>query len=243
MKKVITVLRVTVAFALAGTFLAACKKKTDSAPEKEISYLQVVHASPKVTELLVSINQKKAQYKVQYLSASRLYTALPAGKDLPVQLTLGTSMVAENKVTLEKATNYSLFIYDTLRNNKVKFVVLKDELTNPGTVKTNIRFLHLSPNTPPVDIDIFKGRDSLRLEKANVFIGDNPNAAALSTFKSVAAGDYRVKIKIQVGNKPVTILDIPKLQLEGQRTATLFLRGLINGTAGNAIGLQLLQHK
>ncbi len=243
MKKVVNALRITVAFALAGTFLAACKKKTDPAPEKEISYLQVIHASPKVAELLVNINQKKAQYKVQYLSTSKTYTVMPAGKDLPVQLTLGNNVVAENKVTLEKATNYSLFIYDTIRNNKVKFVVLKDGLTNPGAAKTNIRFLHLSPDTPPVDIDIFKGRDSLRLEKATVFIGDNPNVAALSTFKPVPAGDYRVKVKIQVGNKPVTILDIPKLQLEGQKTVTLFLRGLINGTAGNAIGFQLLQHK
>lgn len=243
MRKVVNALKVVTAFVLAGVSLTACKKKTDNTPEQEISYLQVVHASPKVAEVLVNINQKKAQHKVQYLSAQKPYTAMLAGKDLPVQLTLGGNVVAENKVTFEKAANYSLFIYDTLKNNKVKFVILKDVLTNPGPTKANIRFLHLSPNTAQVDIDVFKGNDSLRLEKSVAYLGDNPSIAAFSTFKTIIAGNYRVKVKTQVGGRPVTLLDIPTVKLERQRTVTLFLRGLTNGPTGNEIGLQLWQHK
>lgn len=243
MRKVVNTSKVLAAFVLAGVSLAACNKKTDNTPEADISYLQVVHASPKLGEVLVNINQKKAQHKVQYLSAQKPYAAMLSGKDLPIQLTTGNTVVAENKITFEKTANYSLFIYDTLKNNKVKFVVLKDILTNPGPTKTNIRFLHLSPNTGLVDIDVFKGNDSLRLEKAVAYIGDNPSIAAFSTFKTITAGNYRVKVKTQSGGRSVTLLDIPTMKLEGQRTVTLFLRGLTNGTTGNETGLQLWQHK
>ncbi|MGO4294992.1 DUF4397 domain-containing protein [Chitinophaga sp. RAB17] len=243
MRKVVNASKTVAAFVLAGVFITACKKKTDPTPDAEISYLQVIHASPKTAEMLVNINQKKALHRVQYLSATKPYTSMLSGANLPVQLTLGSNIAAENKITFEKAANYSLFIYDTLKNNKVKFIVLKDVFTNPGVTKMNIRFLHLSPNTSPVDIDLFKGNDSIRLEKANAFIGDNPNTTALSTFKAITAGDYRVKVKIQVAGKPVTLIDIPKVQLTAQKTVTLFLRGLTNGTAGNETGLQVWQHK
>jgi Domain of unknown function (DUF4397) len=242
-KKFMKMRKVLIAFALAGISLTACKKKTDNTPEADISYLQVVHAAPKVGEVLVNINQKKAQHKVQYLSMQKPYTAMLSGKDLPIQLTAGGNIVAESKVTFEKTSNYSLFIYDTLKNNKVKFVVLKDILTNPGPAKTNIRFLHLSPDMPEVDMDVFKGNDSLRLEKTVAYIGDNPSIAAYSTFKTITAGNYRVKVKTRAGSRSVTLLDIPTMKLEGQRSVTLFLSGLKNGTAGNETRLQLWQHK
>jgi len=243
MRKVVNASKVVAVIILAGISLAACKKKTDNTPDAAISYLQVIHASPKSGEVLVNINQKKAQHKVQYLSSPKPYAMMLSGKDLPVQLSMGGNIIAENKVTFENTTNYSLFIYDTLKNNKVKFVVLKDILTNPGPAKTNIRFLHLSPNTGLVDIDVFKGNDSLRLEKSVAYLGDNPSIAAYSTFRTITAGNYRVKVKTRSGSRSVTLLDIPTMKLEGQRTVTLFLRGLTNGTTGNETGLQLWQHK
>ncbi|MBS0030667.1 DUF4397 domain-containing protein [Chitinophaga sp. 22321] len=235
--------KVVSACVLIGISIAACKKKSDNTPDAPVSYLQVIHTSPKTAELMVNVNEKKMQQKVQYLSVQKPYVSLNSGKDVPVKLTLGNNIVGENKFTFENATSYSLFIYDTLKNNKVKFIVLKDVLSNPGATKANVRFLHLSPNTTPVDIDVFKGNDSIRLVKATAYIGDNPDAAALAPFKTIIAGTYRVKVKIQVGAKPVTLLDIPSLKLEGQRTATIFLKGLTNGTADAATGLQLWLHK
>lgn len=243
MRKTTNALKVASVCVLAGLSIAACKKKSDDTPDVAVAYLQVIHASPKTAEVMVNVNEKKTQQKVQYLSAQKTYTMLQPGKDLPIKLTLGNDVIAESKFTFENAVSYSLFIYDTLKNNKVKFIVLKDMVSNPGATKINVRFLHLSPNTTPVDIDVFKDKDSTRLVKATAYIGNNPDAAALASFKTIAAGTYRVKVKTQVGTRTVTLLDIPSLQLDGKKTVTLFLKGLTNGKADAATGLQLWLHR
>lgn len=195
MRKTTNPLKVVSVCVLAGISITACKKKSDNTPEVQVSYLQVIHASPKTAEVVVNVNENKTQQKIQYLGMQKPYVMLQPGKDLPVKLTVGNNVVAESKVTFENAVNYSLFIYDTLKNNKVKFIVLKDILSTPARTKTNIRFLHLSPNTAPVDIDIFKGSDSTRLVRTTAYIGNSPDAATLAPFKTVAAGTYRVKVK------------------------------------------------
>lgn len=243
MKTTVNRLKAVSVCVLAGISIAACKKKSDNTPDVQVSYLQVIHASPKTAEVVVNVNGNRTQQKISYLAPQKPYIMLQPGKDLPVKLTIGNNLVAESKFTFENAGNYSLFIYDTLKNDKVKFIVLKDILSSPGRTKTNIRFLHLSPNTTPVDIDIFRGNDSLRVVKATAYIGNNPDAAALAPFKTVVAGAYRVKVKTQVGTRIVTLLDIPSLQLDGQKTVTLFLKGLTNGTANAATGLQLWLHR
>lgn len=236
-------LKVASVLALAGISITACKKKSDNTPDIVVSYLQVIHASPKTAEVTVNVNEKKHQQKTTYLATEKPYVMLEAGKDLPVKLTSGSNIVADGKFSFDNAANYSLFIYDTLKSNKLKFVILKDIISNPGAAKTNIRFLHLSPNTTLVDIDIFKGTDSTRLIKATAYIGNSTDAATLAPFKTIASGKYRVKVKTQAGNKTVTLLDIPSVQLDEQKTVSLLLKGLSNGTADAAIGLQVWMHK
>lgn len=222
----------------------ACNKKKDNSPPVKNSLLQVVHAAPNVGELNLEINGKKTQHKVQYLNAQKPYAAVQTETDALLKLILGNnSVVAEGKAGLANNDNYTLFLYDTLKNNKIKIMLLKDNLAAPGSGKTNIRFLHLSPNTGAVDVDIFKGRDSLRLISAGTYPGDNPNTTTLALFKTIASGDYRVKVKTKVGSAINTVLDIPSLKLDAQRTITLYLGGLTKGAAGTQLSLQTWQHK
>jgi len=231
------------AIVLVATSVIACNKKKDNSSPVKNSLLQVVHAAPNVGELAVEINGKKTQHKVQYLNTQKPYIAQQTEGDAAIKLMLGNNVAAEGKAALENNGNYTLFLYDTLKSNKIKFLLLKDNLSAPGTGKTNIRFLHLSPNTSPVDVDLFKGRDSIRLISASTYPGDAPNAAALSLFRSIASGDYRVKVKTKTGTEIKTLLDVPSLKLDAQRSITLYLRGLTKGAASAQLGLQTWQHK
>ncbi len=229
---------------IAASTTACNKKKDNSPPPVKNSLLQVVHVAPNVGELSLEINGKKTQHKVQYLNAQKPYAAVQTETDALLKLILSNnSVVAEGKAGLANNGNYTLFLYDTLKSNKIKIMLLKDNLAAPGSGKTNIRFLHLSPNTGPVDVDIFKGRDSLRLVSAGTYPGDNPNTTALALFKTIASGDYRVKVKTKTGSAINTVLDIPSLKLDAQRITTLYLGGLTKGAAGNQLSLQTWQHK
>jgi hypothetical protein len=246
MKKVRMSLQGIAFVLLAGAVLAACKKKNDdpAPPAPKKATIQVVHASPKTGELITEINSKKVPDKLAFRNLPKAYVTVSADKEAVLKFSLeGNKVVLETKYTLVDKENYSLFLYDTLQNNKIKALLLKDNLSDPGKGKTSVRFLHLSPNSAAVDIDVFKDKDSLRLVNNTAYIGDKPDATALAAFKPLAAGDYRVKIKTKSGTKVTTILDIPSVKLVEGKVVTLYLGGLKNATGATGVGLHVWQHQ
>jgi hypothetical protein len=238
-----------IAFALlAGALATSCKKKNDDPapppPPVKNATIQLVHASPKTGELTAEINGKKHGDKLKFLGQSNGYITVSANKDAVLKFLLDSSkVIMDGKYALTEKENYSLFVYDTLLNSKVKALLLKDDLSSPAKGKSNVRFLHLSPDAAAVDIDVFKDKDSLRLVSNTAYVGDKPDVKSLSVFKSVAAGDYRVKVKTKVGGKETTILDIPVIKLGDGKVATCYLSGLTKGMGTVKVGLQVSQHK
>ncbi|MBS0028210.1 DUF4397 domain-containing protein [Chitinophaga sp. 22321] len=234
---------------LAGAVFTSCKKKDDPAPPpppppSKNATILLVHASPKTGELTSEINGKKHQDKLTFLGSPKAYITVSADKDIALKFSLdGSKVLLDGKYPLVDKGNYSLFLYDTLLNNKIKALLLQDNLSDPGKGKTSVRFLHLSPDAASINIDVFKDKDSLRLISNTAYVGDKPDPKSLSTFKSVAAGDYRVKVKAKDGTKETTILDIPVVKLGEGKVTTLYLSGLTKGTGTTKIGLQVSQHK
>ncbi|RBL91970.1 DUF4397 domain-containing protein [Chitinophaga flava] len=232
-------LLVTVAF-------MSCKKNNDpvTPPVAKNAGIQLVHTAPKVGDLIVEIDGKKQQEKLQFLNQSKAYMNLPFQNESILKFMQdGNKVIVDTKYRLNDKGTYSLFLYDTLLNNKIRAVLLNDNLANPGKGKTSIRFLHLSPNTSAVDIDIFKGSDSIRLINNVAYISDKPDVAALSPFKSIASGDYRMKVKTKTGTTSTTVLDIPSVKLVEGKVVTLYLSGLTKATGALGVGLQLWQHR
>lgn len=230
---------------LVNATFTSCKKNNESnLPVAKTAGIQLVHTAPKVGDLTVEIVGKKLQDKLQFLNTSKGYINVFFKEDAAFRfMQADNKVVVDTKLPLNDKSNYSLFIYDTLQNNKVKTLLLNDNLGDPGKGKTNLRFLHLSPNTTAVDIDVFKGADSIRLVSNIPYVSDKPDAAALSSFKAIASGDYRVKVKTKAGTKITTILDVASVKLTEGRVVTLYLSGLTNATGTLGLGLQLWQHK
>lgn len=236
-----------VLFAIA--VLASCKKNSNDPPPPVVtktSNIEAVNTAVKSGEFEVQIGDKKIPNTIKYLNQPDAYTPFTTKDDVTIQITgANNTVVAKGTHTLVDKQNYTLFIYDTLdAGKKVKYVLLKDNFPAVAAGKTNIRFLHLSPNMPAVDIDMIKGNDSVRLISANPYIGGTPDVKILSSRNTVvASGDYLVRIKTKSGTTVKTLLTIPSLTMASGKTVTLYLRGLKNGPAGNEAGLQLLVHK
>ena len=232
-----------------GAVLVACKKKDDPPPPPppaKNAMVQLVHASPKTGEITAEINGQKHPDKLTFQGQPKSYIKVSADKDAALKFSLdGSKVVVDGKFTLADKGNYSLFLYDTLLNNKIKALLLNHNLGAPGKGKTSVRFLHLSPNAATVDIDLFKNKDkdSLRWVNNTAYVGDKPDVKTLSAFQAVASGDYHVKIKTKTGTKVTTILDIPSVKLVEGKVVTLYLGGLTNGTATTKMALQTWQHK
>ncbi|MBN9383942.1 MAG: DUF4397 domain-containing protein [Chitinophagaceae bacterium] len=233
-----------------AVIVSACKKDKSSSPpppeEKKKSFIQVVNATPKTGELEVSLDNKTIVAKVAYHSQPNSYVQFEPKDNIPFKITgPDKKTIAEGKYTFDKDKYYTVFAYDTLSTDKkVKYIILKDTLPDPGTGKSSIRFLHLSPDASLVNIDIFKGTDSLRLVTGGSYIGSTPNTVALSNFSKIAAGDYRVKVKGKTKTGADTLLlNISPVKVEAGKTFTLYLGGLVKGKDPHKISVQLLQHK
>lgn len=96
---------------------------------------------------------------------------------------------------------YSFFVYDTTTSatGQAKVLRLKDDLTLPATTDAKVRFLHLAPNAPAVDVTLLRTsvtpNDSVTITNKS-YVGATPDAVALAAFQSVPKGVYSVKFKL-----------------------------------------------
>ena len=122
--------------------------------------------------------------------------------------------------------NYSVFAVNNVAN--IEAIVLEDDLTAPASGKSHVRFLHLSPNAPAVDITLTDG---------TVVFGDymfKENSA----FTPLDAGTYDLQVRL-AGTSTV-VLDLPGIALTAGKIYTVFAKGLVGGTGAQALGAQII---
>ena len=239
----------TAAVALTVSILGGCKKhKDDPAPPPpppppvmKTSYIEVVHASPRTSEIDVKIDTAKMPAKIKYLDKPAGYLPVKTKDSVRIQALANGAVIAHGVHRLDDKYKYTMFVYDTLdAAKKVKYLLIPDAFSSPATGKCNIRFLHLAPQLAAVDVDIIAGKDSIRLAGANPYAGTKAPSGAFSQIK---AGDYRIKVRAKSGAASMVILDVSSMKLEKGKTFSLYLHGLVRGTGDTKLGLQLMPHQ
>ena len=227
---------------LAGLAFAAllmgCKKEFNYAKTGS-SHIAVFHTVPNARGVNILANDQPFIERLGYLGSSPgLYKAVPNG---PVNVTIYDTTRRANifsgAINVEANTNYSVFAYDTVKAGAVQALVLKDDLTTPTTGVANVRFLHLSPNAPGVDVwalwSTLPGgtplTDSVRLFQNVLYVGNTTPNAELSRFSPVPAGRYVLRVRVASSGQQV--LNIPNVDLGGQKCLTVVARGLVGSTA------------
>jgi len=80
----------------------------------------------------------------------------------------------------------------------LRAVQLTDDLTVPSGTNVHVRFLHLAPLAPAVDITLLRtspSTDSVTLTNRS-YLGATPNATALSAFAPIPGGTYTIRVKL-----------------------------------------------
>lgn len=208
--------------------LTSCSKTTDK------SNVMVIHASPDAPNVDVLVDNVKvsALTNVAYGTAST-YNILDAGKrNIKVNATGQTTSVITTDQTLEKDASYSIFATGKL--SAIAPVVTKDDLTAPASGKAHIRFAHLSPDAPAVDIFV-KGTTTK--------LFSNAAFKSVSSFLPVAAASYELEVKLTGTN--TTVLVIPAIKLESGKIYTAYAKGLATPGAptAQALGYGLITNK
>jgi len=228
MKKRISILA-SVFLATATIFLASCKK--EEAPHEHANVM-VVHASPNAPGVDLLVDDTKINSAALTFPNNTGYLELEAGtRNLKINVTGTSTTVINANVPFTKDMNYSVFAVDSV--SKISPLVISDDLTAPAAGKAHVRFIHLSPNAPAVDVAVASTGD--------VVFG-NYGFKEYSAFTPLTAGTYLLDVRL-TGTSTVA-LTLPSITLEAGKIYTVYAKGFAGVLTGTeALGAEIIVNK
>jgi hypothetical protein len=180
------------------------------------SYVRLLHAAPEAPSVDIYVNANRVLRDVAFKDISD-YLTLPSGKyhiDIYPAGT-GVNTLISKKVKLEPGKVYTFAAAGT--SNKLQLLPYIDDPSIPGG-ETKLKFIHLSPDAPAVDIGVIGGDtvfSDVSFKKASDYLILTPMTVNLEARKA--------------GTKD-KILEIPDVKLSANQPYTLVAVGLAGGT-------------
>lgn len=191
----------------------------------------IVHASPDAPGVDIYVDNAVAVSNLEFLSNTG-YVAVAAGvRNVRVKLNATPDTVINADLPLEAGKNYTVFAVDSAA--KVSPLVLEDDLTAPAAGKAHLRFVHLSPNAPNVDIaltggGVIGGLNDVPFKEARGFL-------------PLDAGTY--DLEVRVAGTATVALPLPGITLEAGKIYTVYAKGFLGGTNAQALGAAIIVNR
>ncbi len=218
------------AFLAASVTFSACSDDDPVTPAAIVKpKTTVTHASPNAPNVDILVNDAVVASNVAYL-ASLPYTELNTGNSrIRVNVTGTSTTVIDATLPFDEGKNYSIFAVDSV--SKISAIRLEDDLTAPAAGKTHVRFVHLSPNAPAVDIAVTGGP----------VIFPNYSFKQASSFTPIDAGTYNLEVRL-AGTSTV-VLSLPGVTLVDGKILTVYARGFVGATGTEALSASIIVNK
>lgn len=208
---------------------SSCNKTTDDIQIDNANIL-ITHASPDApgVDLLVD-NNKKNNAALNFPSNTGYLSVNSGMRNIKVNVAGTNTSVINADLTFAKDQYYSIFAIDSV--SKLSALVLTDDLTAPAVGKAHVRFVHLSPNAPAVDVAVVGGP---------VVFGNNA-FKGFTSFAPLDAGVYNLEVRV-AGTMTVA-LTLPPITLVQGKIYTIFAKGFLGGTGAQALGAEIISNK
>ncbi len=211
------------------TFTACSDDEEIMTPAPSTSKVLITHASPDAPGVDILVDNVVAASNLTFPNSVGYATINSGTRNIKVNVT-GTSTTAlQANLNLVADKNYSVFAVNNVAS--IEAIVLEDDLTSPVSGKAHVRFLHLSPNAPAVDITLTDG--------TKVFADYTFKKA--SPFTPLNAGTYNLQVRL-AGTSTV-VLELPGVAVASGKIYTVFAKGLVGGTGTQALGAQIIVNK
>lgn len=207
--------------------LPSCKKEED----KTYANILVTHASPNAPGVDLLVDAKVVNTAALNFPNNTGYLAVESGtRNIKVNASGTTTTVINADLTFEKDKNYSIFAVDSL--SKISAIVLTDDLTAPASGKAHVRFVHLSPNAPAVDVAV---------ASSGTVVFGNKSFKEYTAFTPLDAGSYNLDVR--VAGTTTVALTLPTITLEAGKIYTVYAKGFLGGTGAQALGAEIIVNK
>lgn len=213
--------------------ISSCDDDDDDnnpSPTPTYSRLMVTHASPDApgVDLLVD-NAKLNTAALEFLQSTPYISAVSGNRNVKVNVAGTSTTVINADLPLAANKNYSVFAIDSV--SKISALVIEDNLASPASGKAHIRFIHLSPNAPAVDV---------ALDGGAVVFGDY-TFKEYSSFTPLDAGPY--DLEVRVAGTSTVALDLDPITLQAGKIYTVWAKGFLGGSGTQELGAQIIVNK
>lgn len=182
--------------------------------EPSMAYVRVLHAVPDAPNVDVYANDKMIARNLAF-GENTPYTPVPAGNydiSLYVAGTKG-SPVLSNRLVVGNNDTLTVAAVGTL--DTIGFLSIPDSNMPMESGMAMVRFSHLSPNAPAVDITLPNGTILFR----------NVSYKHLTPYISVRPMNYTLQVR--VAGTPNVVLTVPNVRLEQNKMYTIYAVGLV----------------
>lgn len=194
-----------------------------------LSRIQFVHASPNAPGVDIQLGWRAVARDLNFPDNTRYKLAISGERRVKVNVAGSSTTVIDASVPFQRGTNYSVFAVNDVAN--LEPLVLTDDLRAPEKGYAHVRFIHLSPNAPAVDV---------ALEGGAVVFGDY-EFKEYTAFTPLPAGTYDLEVRL--AGTGTVVLPLPGITLEGGKIYTVFAKGFVGGLDAQALGAQIILNR
>ena len=224
----IKILILTLVTVFSLSILTGCDEDNPLSPSTPQAFLTVIHASPNAPNVDIIYGSSTVASDVPYLTRlAYIPVTGNAVTNLRINAAGTSTTVIDTALFMENGMYYTVFAYDSL--SKIKPLFLNDNLSSPGSINANVRFVHLSPNGPTVDIGVS---------------GKSPwfpfySFSQASGFRPVTGQMYdSLNVYNPAGSSNI-IYTKPNVTFEAGRIYTIIANGFAGGSGTQAFGLTI----
>jgi hypothetical protein len=208
---------------------SACSDDDDAATPAAAAAgkLMIIHASPDAPAVDLLLDGTKLNSSAVNYTDNTAYISAAAGTRVLKVNVAGTSTTAlQASLPIVSNKNYSVFAIDSV--SKLSGLFVEDNLAAPASGKAHVRFIHLSPDAPAVDVAVDGGA---------VVFGDYIFKEA-SAFTPLDAGTY--DLEVRVAGTLTVALDLAPITLTAGKIYTVYAKGFLGGVGAQALGAQII---
>ena len=182
-----------------------------------MGYVRVIHTVPDAPHVDIYANDELIISNLSYGNYSD-YLSIPEGTYIISLYVAGTkaSPVLANMLTVNRNSILTIAAVGTLRDIGLLAITDANEMRMPG--KAMIRFIHLSPNAPAVDITLPDG----------TVVFSNIAFKQITTYIDAMPMNYTLQVRV-AGTSNV-VLTVPNINLVADKYYTVYAIGLVGGT-------------
>jgi len=255
------------AFLLCSAFFISCKKEIRTIyqiPAADSSHISITNASPSISNLQLYLNNKLISLPDSPISFGKTVfvpsirnatTYFPDTVMFPYvniksgyqQLGFGSygnsNILGQLNNNFEPSANYSLFLTDTVIHGSVTSVLLKDNIKTTDTTVSQIRFLNLSPDAPPLDVWAYPnaGYVGYKIFSGCAYLPNDFNSYQnAQSFSIIGRGIYYFEATV---SRTTNVVLGGFLDISGQSVVTIYTRGYFSGIGTNRIDVGVIQYK